>query len=180
MTDATKPLGDASGRDIAFRDAEPADIPAIDALFRQSFTATFAHLYDPADLAAFLDGFTRDTWAREFATMRFRLAERDGRLVGYAKLGPMALPCAHTPGARELYQLYLADEAKGTGTADALLGWTIDTARAGGADELFLSVYVDNHRAKRFYARHGFVDVGRYAFPVGNHVDEDRIMRLAL
>ncbi|GAA3260048.1 hypothetical protein GCM10020258_22280 [Sphingomonas yabuuchiae] len=45
---------------------------------------------------------------------------------------------------------------------------------------MILSVYVDNHRAKAFYARYGFVDVGRYDFPVGGTIDEDRIMRLSL
>jgi hypothetical protein len=41
-------------------------------------------------------------------------------------------------------------------------------------------VFVDNVRAQRFYARYGFQDVGRYAFMVGSHEDEDRLMRLAL
>ena len=43
-----------------------------------------------------------------------------------------------------------------------------------------LTVYVDNHRAKAFYERRGFVEVGRYDFMVGNHADEDIIMRVAL
>ena len=45
------------------------------------------------------------------------------------------------------------------------MDWTIATARARGASELILSVYVDNHRAKAFYTRYGFVDIGRYDFP---------------
>lgn len=60
------------------------------------------------------------------------------------------------------------------------MDWTIATARARGASELILSVYVDNHRAKAFYTRYGFVDIGRYDFPVGDTIDEDRIMRLSL
>ena len=45
---------------------------------------------------------------------------------------------------------------------------------------MWLSVYVDNHRARRFYARNGFEDRGRYAFMVGAHADEDRLMRRML
>jgi ribosomal protein S18 acetylase RimI-like enzyme len=45
---------------------------------------------------------------------------------------------------------------------------------------MLLSVYIDNHRARRFYERYGFEEVGRYAFPVGGTIDDDRIMRLAL
>jgi RimJ/RimL family protein N-acetyltransferase len=42
---------------------------------------------------------------------------------------------------------------------------------------VILSVYVDNHRARRFYERHGFEPVGRYDFMVGSHADEDLILR---
>ena len=37
------------------RRATPADAEALSALSRTCFTQTFGHLYDPADLAAFLD-----------------------------------------------------------------------------------------------------------------------------
>lgn len=164
-----------------FRDATRADAVVLDRLFRFSFTATFGHLYAPADLAAFLDQFTLGRWADELASpaFAFRLAERDGVAVGFAKLGPAELP--GTPAdAIELRQLYVREAAKGTGIARALMDWTLATARARGAGELRLSVFVDNARAVRFYARYGFEDVGPYAFMVGAHRDEDRLMRLAL
>ena len=41
-------------------------------------------------------------------------------------------------------------------------------------------MFVDNHRARRFYERYGFEAVGRYDFMVGTHADEDLIMRLKL
>ena len=77
----------------------------------------------------------------------------------------------------ELRQLYLTADQQGSGLAGAKV---IATARDRGARELFLSVYVDNHRARRFYERYGFADVGRYTFMVGNHADEDHLMRLGL
>ena len=58
--------------------------------------------------------------------------------------------------------------------------WVMDEARTRGAEQLFLSVFVDNHRAQRFYARYGFEQVGTYAFMVGDHADEDLIMRALL
>jgi RimJ/RimL family protein N-acetyltransferase len=56
----------------------------------------------------------------------------------------------------------------------------LDEARRRGALDLYLTVYVDNHRARRFYEGYGFEFVGPYTFMVGNHADEDHIMRLAL
>ena len=45
---------------------------------------------------------------------------------------------------------------------------------------LLLTVWEENHRAKRFYERHGFEHVGDYAFAFGEKVDRDLVMRLAL
>jgi ribosomal protein S18 acetylase RimI-like enzyme len=58
------------------------------------------------------------------------------------------------------------------------MDWVLGEARARRAPELYLSVYIDNHRARRFYDRYGFEPVGRYDFMVGNHADEDILMRL--
>ena len=60
------------------------------------------------------------------------------------------------------------------------MDWVLAEARAARRDELYLSVFTDNHRAKRFYARYGFEAVGPYDFMVGSHADEDIIMRLKL
>ena len=166
------------------RDAIVDDLPEIDRLFRASFTGTFAHLYSEANLSTFLAKFTRDAWGREFADpgFAFRIAELGGQPVGYLKLGPMDLPVApeRMEGAREIYQFYLLDSAKGSGIADELMRWAIDKARELGGSELFLSVFVDNHRARRFYERHGFAYVGPYHFMVGDQADEDIIMSRAL
>ncbi|MBA3669000.1 MAG: GNAT family N-acetyltransferase [Sphingomonas sp.] len=164
------------------RDAGAADLPVIDHLFRTSFGGTFGHLYNAEDLAFFLAGFTPEAWQSVHDDPRFalRLAELDGRPVGYAKIGPMALPADHGPDAVQLYQLYLLDDAKGRGIAGELMEWVFTEARARGADALFLSVFVENQRARRFYQRHGFVDVGPYHFLVGDQADEDVVMKVAL
>ncbi len=167
---------------VTLRTPTVADADAIAALMATCFTATFGHLYDPADLATFLDGLTPARWRAELADpdFVFTLAEQDGTPVGFAKLGPPSLPVAPTGPMIELRQLYLLGSQQGTGLAVRMMDWVIATARARGAAEVFLSVYVDNHRARRFYERYGFAKVGRYTFMVGNHADEDDLMRLAL
>ena len=101
-------------------------------------------------------------------------------MVGYIKLGPPHLPFSPRGAALELRQLYVLAPWHGAGVAAALTDWLIDTARARGADELFLSVFTDNHRARRFYHRYRFEAVGTYSFMVGTHADEDIVMRLVL
>ena len=167
---------------VTYRDATAADLPAIDRVFRTSFCETFAHLYRPEDLAAFLGKFTPEAWAEEYddPRYRFRLAEVDGNVAGYVKLGPSALPIDTSRRAIELRQIYVLKDHHGSGLARALTEWAIDQVRLAGFEELYLTVYKDNHRARRFYDRHGFEAVGPYAFMVGNQADEDIIMRKAL
>ena len=164
------------------RDASAADLPAIDRVFRQSFCDTFAHLYRPEDLAAFLADFTAQAWSDEFTDQgyRFRVAEIDGHVVGFVKLGPSALPVETNKRAVELRQIYVLKEHHGSGIAAELSDWAIKEAQRQGFEELYLTVYVDNHRARRFYERYGFEAVGRYDFMVGSHADEDIIMRKVL
>lgn len=164
------------------RDATFGDLPGIDRVFRQSFCDTFAHLYRPDDLEAFLAQFTPEAWAEEFADprYRFRVAEVEGQIVGFVKLGPSALPIDSGKRAIELRQIYLARQHHGSGIAAALTDWAINEARRQGFEELYLTVYIDNHRARRFYDRYGFEAVGRYDFMVGSQADEDIIMRKLL
>jgi ribosomal protein S18 acetylase RimI-like enzyme len=167
---------------IVYRDAVLDDAPALDALFRRGFTDTFAHLYDPKDLAAFFAGFTQQAWRAELADpdFGFRLAEEDGALVGYAKVSSVSLPVEPAGPAAELRQLYVLERWHGSGIARTLMDWVLAEARRRGAEDLYLSVFTDNHRARSFYARYGFEGIGPYVFMVGSHADQDILMRARL
>lgn len=167
---------------VAYRDGRPGDGAAISKLFCDSFAATFGHLYAQDDIAAFLCNKQPEQFEEQLGdpAFAFRLAEQSGTLVAFAKCGPNELPVDEPDGAWELHQLYVAEDAKGQGISDALMQWALDEARRRQFRDLVLSVYIDNHRARRFYERFGFVEIGRWDFMVGNHPDDDRIMRLRL
>ena len=166
-----------------------ADAREISAVAQASFLDTFAAVsYPPADLAAFLDSAMGATaYARQIADPDFAfLISRNaaGAITGFAKTGPNVLPMpdGEPPLAktRELHQLYLLAEAKGKGVADAMMAWVEDEARSRGAVALYLSVYIDNIRAQRFYTRHGFVEIGKNPFQVGSVIDDDRVWKKVL
>lgn len=167
---------------IAFRAAVPDDAPALAELGAQSFTETFGHLYSPENLDAFLLNHSSEKWRQELADAAFavRIGEAEGKAVAYAKIGPPTLPFEPRGKPVELRQFYILQQWHGTGAAEELMEWVFDEAVRRGADELYLSVFIDNHRARRFYERHGFEPVGRYAFMVGTHADEDVVMRRPL
>ena len=164
---------------IRYRLGCPADAEAIDRVFRKSFCDTFAHLYRSQDLESFLAKFTLGAWEAELADERFafRLAECDAHLAGFIKLGPPELPVERGGEAIELRQFYLLHQWRGVGIANALMDWAMEEARVRGAREMHLTVYTENHRARRFYERYGFETVGPYTFMVGDQADEDIIMR---
>ncbi|MBN8843008.1 MAG: GNAT family N-acetyltransferase [Sphingomonadales bacterium] len=166
--------------------ARPEDAEAIAMFANGSFTHTFGHIYDPADLSTFLAGWNPPERVRaqiedtdhDIALVR----DEGGAVLGYIKMGPVEFdlpPEQPTDDAVELHQLYVAEAAKGTGVAVALMEWGIAWARER-ASILYLTVFTENHRAQAFYRRYGFYDVGRNQFRVGNHVDEDRFFRLDL
>ena len=151
-------------------------------VFRRAFIETFGHLYRVEDLDSFLAGMDEPAWRGELGNPAYRihLAEADGEVVGFAKLGPLGLPVEPEGKALELRQLYLLSEWHGRGIARVLLDWVLDQARLQGADALYLSVWTENFRARNFYARYGFTFVAPYAFMVGEQADEDEIWRLDL
>ena len=167
---------------ISWRSAGPGDAASIAALGRETFVETFAHLYSAENLAAFLENHSEANWRAELSDPDFavRLGEAEGRAVAYAKIGPPALPIETAGTAVELRQFYVLKPWHGAGAAGELMAWVLDEARARGAEEINLSVFVDNPRARRFYERYGFEYAGRYDFMVGTQADEDLIMRLRL
>lgn len=164
---------------LHYRPAEPADATTLADLGRRAFCAAFAHLYKPADLAAFLSGeHTPAKVAKEIADpgMLIRLAcDSDGTMLGFCKLVLQSALAEHSNAQAplELKQLYLDPARTGAGIGAALMDWTLGVARARGADEVQLSVWSGNAGAQRFYARYGFAKVADITFRVGEQIDEE-------
>ena len=158
---------------------------SLGAMARQAFSDTFAHFYDPAPFARFLEeaygpGGTMERGLSDPA-IRWQAASVRDQPIGYAKLTPLVAPApAPQPGAMELQQIYVLAPWHGQGVAERLMHWAVDTARALGAPEMYLTVFDHNARAKRFYTRHGFAEVGRCSFKLGDRVDDDRVWRKSL
>jgi GNAT superfamily N-acetyltransferase len=155
------------------------------AVARQIFSDTFAHLYEKDAFRKFCD----ETWAEDGPIARdlddpvvtWHVASDGERIIGYAKVTPLRAPAdAPREGAMELQQIYVVSEQQGTGVAEELMNRAVASARRWDAPELYLTVFDHNERAKRFYSRHGFGEVGRCTFQLGDRVDDDRIWRKVL
>jgi diamine N-acetyltransferase len=155
-------------------------------LARTTFCDTFAHLYAAEDLSLFLDAYkTEAAFAQTLSDGRhiFRVAEQDGQLVGYCKLGLdgslPGLPEGWRDGI-ELKELYLSSNVQGAGVGVALMDWALAEAVRLASPTIVLSVWSENERAQRFYQRYGFAHIADTYFMVGNHRDDEFLYGLKL
>ncbi|MFI9598683.1 GNAT family N-acetyltransferase [Streptomyces sp. NPDC052043] len=87
------------------------------------------------------------------------VAELDGRLVGYIRLGfPTEL--ASNAHVRQILGLAVAEEARGEGVGRALLRAAVEEARRQGARRITLRVLGHNTPARKLYESEGFVVEG--------------------
>ena len=169
---------------IVYRSPAAADLDALCALGRATFMETFGHLYASTDSNAFLEKtFGAGGLPTEFAdpAYAFRVAEDDGRLVAYCKLGPPYLPAPDDGRSKcELRQLYILEGWKGRGIGVHMMDWAMDWAAASGCEDMYLSVFSENLRAQRLYERYGFEKVGEFDFIVGEQADHEFLYRKTL
>jgi len=170
----------------SIRPARPDDVSALAdlklATFRQTFLGEgFGIPYPPADLAAFeAASYALPAIAAELADSGKQswVAEADGRLLGYAQVGPCKLPHADArPEHGELYQLYVMREAQGRRLGKMLLEAALAHLAEQRPGPVWLGVWSGNDKAQAVYAAAGFTKVGDYRFKVGNWYDEEYIFR---
>ena len=167
----------------AIRRARAGDAVALAALAERTFRATFApdntdanmnlhcaRTYGPAIQAAEIADPRRDTF----------VADDGGTLVGYGQLRWGHAPaCVVAARPAEIQRLYVDAPWHGRGVAQALMTAMLAQARDGGADRVWLGVWEQNPRARRFYAKAGFADAGDHAFRLGDEVQRDLVMTRA-
>ncbi|MFJ8941921.1 GNAT family N-acetyltransferase [Streptomyces sp. NPDC102395] len=102
------------------------------------------------------DAERRRTWfAQADGSVRNLVAERDGRVVGWAAYGPYRDGEVRTDDG-ELYAIYVDPEHHGEGLGRALLGASLRGCAADGRRLVRLWVVKGNSPARRFYERAGF------------------------
>lgn len=171
---------DAQPQNFRIRQATPADTAVLADISARSFVETFGASYPPDDLARFLaQTYSQAAIGALLADPHCAawLLERDGVAVGHALAGPCGLPHADVaPGDGELKRLYVLREAQNGGWGGRLFQAALDWLERDGPRRLWIGVWSENYGAQRFYARHGFDQVGEYEFVVGDTRDREFIL----
>ena len=162
--------GSGSGGSADIRVAGPDDAAAIRSVQAETWLATYPNSalgITRAGLRRFLEGEDGERIAERIARTRIRLerhaaepaggcdfvAVLAGEIVGFTA------PFVESAGRRRVGALYVLPPVQGSGLGHRLLARNLDWH--GEDQDVYLTVAAYNERAKRFYARNGFVFTGR-------------------
>ena len=171
---------------IHIRQAFQDDRKPLTDLSYTTFQDAFAHhpKNAPDDLAHYMrQAFSLEQITEELNEPKnfFLLAEIQGELAGYAKL---IFDCTESGITAkkpvELSRLYSHQKFLGKGVGQALMDACFERARDDGCDVMWLGVWEFNPRARRFYEKHGFREVGKHTFQLGSDPQTDLLMQKEL
>jgi tRNA (guanine37-N1)-methyltransferase len=176
---------------VSVRRALPPDAAALAEVAGETFVLACPPDTDPAAVADFVATVLSEaSFAGYLAdpTRTLLVAEEapGAPLVGYAMLVAGEPADSDVAGAirvrptAELSKIYVREGSHGRGTAGELLTRSIEAAREGGALGVWLGTNVENARAQRFYAKHGFEVVGTKRFKLGDRYEDDLVFERAL
>ncbi|GAB3541103.1 GNAT family N-acetyltransferase [Pontibacter brevis] len=167
--------------DFTFRAGTPEDASLLADLGWRTFEETFAAYNKPEDMAAFRPTmYSPELQAAELADPEtaFILVEVAGEAIAYLKLNSSPAPAAiQAVRPLQINRLYITSAWTGRGLGDQLMQLSIAKARQQNHDVVWLTVWEHNERAKRFYQKYGFREVGELEFVLGQDVQRDLYMQ---
>lgn len=176
---------------VTVRRAAPADAPALAEIAALTFPlACPPDTTDEAKAAFIAAHLTAPHFARYLADpareLLLAVDDDSGAPVGYTMLVAAeptdadVLAAITVRPSVELSKVYVRPDHHGAGLARRLVDDSLELARARGAAAVWLGVNQQNARANRFYAKCGFVQVGRKRFLVGDRWEDDFVRELVL
>lgn len=135
----------------------------------------------PEDMAAYMEeAFSLETISTELNEQDsiFLIAEIEDQAVGYAKIMFGSFEDEiNAEKPIELNRLYAKQEFLGKGVGQKLMDECFKIAQENNCDAMWLGVWEYNLRAKRFYEKLGFHEVGSHVFHLGSDPQIDLLMQ---
>ena len=169
---------------VTIRRAVSEDAAALAELAERTFRDTFEADNDKDDMAAYCA--TAFALAVQHAQIQdpamdtMVVVGEGGRLVAYAQLRPGGPDEVTVAGPIELWRFYVDAPHHGRGLAQRLMAAVLNAARSRAARTLWLGVWERNERARKFYRKFGFTDVGSHTFLLGRDRQTDLVMAMDL
>jgi GNAT superfamily N-acetyltransferase len=150
--------GRLGGMSLEIRRAVVADAPEVARIYVESWAVGFGHLMPPPDLDSACVARWRDDLDDPGPT-RWRVAVRDGRIIGIVGVGPSRDPV--DPGLGELDTIAVDPACWRSGIGAALMATAVDELTRTGYHRAILWTVAEYERGHRFYESQGWVLDGR-------------------
>lgn len=171
--------------EVIIRRAAVSDAAVIALLARVTFSETFSALFsDQQDLLDYFD--------HSFSVEKIRSSiEKENNIyvlafykdlpVGYAKFKKYSpSPFINAAAIAQLQKIYVLKDFLFKGIGQQLLHSLFDKMEALEKEWLWLSVFVDNIKAIRFYERNGFIAAGEHTYSIGKETFDFIVMKKKL
>jgi ribosomal protein S18 acetylase RimI-like enzyme len=165
--------------------ATAAELPELADVAAATFPLACPPSVSPQNVAAFIDENLTQSHFAGYLTDPNRLilvARRDGRMIGYAMLvrgvgdDDSVQRAVTLRPAVEISKMYVLPDNHGGAVSAALMTEALNRAPDLDAKSIWLGVNQNNHRAQRFYTKHGFTINGTKTFRLGTRIESDYVM----
>lgn len=165
---------------MQFRRGVESDAEALSAAAERWFRDTFSPDNTAEDMAIYCaSAFSPAIQRAELtdpATETLLLHDSRGQLAAYAQLRDGPPEGFQLDAPIELVRFYVDSAYHGRGIASRLMAAVDEAARARGAKTLWLGVWEKNLRARAYYRKAGFSDIGAHDFHLGNDLQTDHLL----
>jgi ribosomal protein S18 acetylase RimI-like enzyme len=162
------------------RKAEQHDAALLAALAEKTFRETFGAANTSQDMNQHCNQtYGISIQAREILDPEIDtfVCELGGNLIAYAQLSWQPAPsCVNALNPVEIRRFYVDSAWHGKGIANALMTALLEHMTAKHADQVWLGVWEHNPKARKFYQKMGFLEVGSHVFQLGNDPQRDLIL----
>jgi diamine N-acetyltransferase len=162
------------------RKAEPNEAGALARLAEKTFRDTFGADNSATDMDQHvLETYSAQIQTREILDSKVDtfVCEFENELIAYAQLSWLEAP-SYLKALKpvEIKRFYVDSPWHGKGIAGALMAQVLDHVGSKNADQIWLGVWEHNPKAKRFYQKMGFLEVGEHVFQLGSDPQRDLIL----
>jgi L-amino acid N-acyltransferase YncA len=141
--------------DVRVRPATIQDAAAIAAIYNQAVSASTATFDTQPETVE-----EREAWLREHTAPQHPVlvAERDGRIVGWASLSRYSDRCAYVATVEA--STYIDEAETGHGLGTTLTEAVLEAGRAGGVHAVLSRICTENAASLAMARRLGFTEIG--------------------
>ena len=169
---------------ISIKKASLDDVTTLHHLGRGTFLEAFADSNTAEDMKKYLDeNFTEERTRIELSNpdSQFFIAWDDDQPIGYLKLNSgKAQTDLQEETSLEMERIYVKRIYHGKKVGQLLYAKALEIARDQHKTSIWLGVWEENPRAKRFYEKNGFTAFDKHIFKLGNDEQTDLLMRKVL